>query len=179
MKKTNWPLRILLACMMGVCCIGVMLLMYKLSSETSSVSGLRSQIVTESLKEEVSALLSQSEKGLSLKEKMTYWLIQYAPEGWNWETLVRKLAHFSIYFMIALTCWCMLALLKVKPVSRLIVVLAICGIFALSDELHQQYSYGRVMSSMDVMIDFAGAFCSVALCSFISWIFRFLRWLFS
>ncbi len=64
--------------------------------------------------------------------------------------ILRKIAHFSEYFILtflAFNCF------KSKKKAILFSLF-----FALSDELHQNYVAGRVMSFIDVLIDMLGSF---------------------
>lgn len=74
------------------------------------------------------------------------------------ETVIRKLAHFSIYLV--------LGVLANNSVGRLknvkwYVVLALCVLYSVSDELHQTYIAGRSGEMRDVFIDSCGALLGI------------------
>jgi VanZ family protein len=67
-----------------------------------------------------------------------------------WDTLLRKLAHITIYGVLWLTlaratCW-----------RRPLLATAIALVYAISDELHQSFVDGRHGSPLDVAIDALG-----------------------
>lgn len=74
---------------------------------------------------------------------------------------VRKLAHFTEYFLLA----CSLAIpLYVYGLRGILLVLAaglVCVGVASSDEFHQLFVYGRGASVKDVFIDSCGAFVGI------------------
>ena len=72
--KKNFKVRILCAILfLGISGI-VMYTIYSLSAENGYESNMRSEIVTEKIKEEVSSKLENSEKGMLLSEKIKYFL---------------------------------------------------------------------------------------------------------
>jgi len=80
------------------------------------------------------------------------------------DLLIRKLAHFSEYFIFGVLVSLVLqkrsALMTVRQIS-LAIPLGI--IYAISDELHQSFVPSRTASSMDVLLDtigfIFGSFC--------------------
>lgn len=177
MKRKNWPMRILCAfvflCMSGL----IMLSIYTLSSEEGELSANRSSIVTEALKEEITEKLSNTPEGWYLSERIKAKVIQYSPYGSDWESNVRKLGHFTIYFALATMAYITLAILGVGKVGRIFLVLLFCGFFAVGDEIHQGQVAGRVMAKLDVIIDFMGAFLSVFLLTFFSILYSAIAWI--
>lgn len=75
--------------------------------------------------------------------------------------IVRKLAHFSIYFILGILI--INAIRKSKYIS-----LIICILYAITDEIHQSFVPGRGPSIKDVMIDSFGALIGILLFSYIS-----------
>ncbi|RMG22437.1 MAG: VanZ family protein [Bacteroidetes bacterium] len=69
---------------------------------------------------------------------------------------VRKLAHFSIYFVLAFWSF-RLFKWKWQPPRLWWAVWGFCVIYAASDEFHQLFVPGRVGSLLDVGIDSLGA----------------------
>lgn len=73
-----------------------------------------------------------------------------------WDTLLRKLAHITIYGVLWLTlaratCW-----------RRPILATLIAILYAISDELHQSFVEGRHGSPVDVAIDALGVGLAVS-----------------
>lgn len=170
MKKKNFGMRILAAILfLGFSGI-VMFSIYSFSSENGFDSQMRSEMVTEKIKEEVKTKLETSEKGLKLSEKIKYMVIMHSPYGSDWNANVRKLAHFSIYFCLAMMVYLTLAILGVNKTFRFILTIAFCFCFAFADEYHQAFSGGRTSSIKDVYIDTFGALVSTCIWTICSWI---------
>lgn len=168
MKTRIW--RMAAALLFAAAAAGIMVLIYSFSAQQGSASASLSQAVSASLKHDAAQLLSLYPQSLTWAEKLELRLIPYLPDGMNWQMAVRKLAHFLLYFTLALvlyiTCW----IAGMKPGTRFVIVLALALIFALFDELHQSNVAGRVMSKKDVAIDMAGALSAVCGMWLISWL---------
>lgn len=67
-----------------------------------------------------------------------------------WDTLLRKLAHITIFGVLWLT------LARAMRWRRPVVASVIALLYAISDELHQSFVEGRHGSPVDVAIDAAG-----------------------
>lgn len=67
-----------------------------------------------------------------------------------WDTLLRKLAHITIYGVLWLT------LARAARWQHPLLVTAIAILYAISDELHQSFVAGRHGSPLDVAIDALG-----------------------
>jgi VanZ family protein len=84
-------------------------------------------------------------------------------------TLIRKTAHFSIYFCLGMST--ALLVLECKPRRRLFLwAWLIPVLYACTDEFHQYFVPGRSCEFRDVCIDSAGALLGVTL------IFGVLKW---
>ena len=151
-----------------LCALFVMILMNSLSSEDGFTSSNLSNIVTESLKEDVKETLKTSSKGYSLAKKIKGYIILYSPYGSDWNLTMRKLAHFLIYFCMAAMLYLALCMLPIGKGKRIIVTLIICFFFACLDELHQGQVVGRTMSKKDVLIDISGSTLSIFILSLFS-----------
>jgi len=68
--------------------------------------------------------------------------------------VVRKAAHFTIYFLLGIF---VTHALRKSEKERVLISLIICILYALSDEFHQSFVPGRVASFIDVGIDSLGA----------------------
>lgn len=71
------------------------------------------------------------------------------------ETFVRKVAHFLEYFVLG--CLLFMGFLRTENFRKTIIFALAAGfLYAVSDELHQNYVPGRAMRYYDVIIDTAG-----------------------
>lgn len=175
-KKKNMGIRILCA-LIFLCISGaVMFSIYSLSAENGSTSNARSEVVTNKIKEEVNAKLNSSQEGMILSEKIKYFIIMHSPYGSDWNSNIRKVAHFSIYFTLAAGIYITLAILGVNKTFRFILTIGICFCFAFGDEYHQNFT-GRTSSMSDVYLDTFGAAVSTCIWTVISWIYSGVHYL--
>ena len=72
---------------------------------------------------------------------------------------VRKLAHFSIYFLLGIFVYSIFSYTKVN--HKLLLSMFICIIYASLDETHQLFVYGRTAQVLDVLIDSVGSLISM------------------
>lgn len=72
--------------------------------------------------------------------------------------LIRKVAHFTEYAILAVLITFFIMTFDKTGFSAIIATVAICAIFAASDELHQGFVAGRNPALRDVGIDSFGAF---------------------
>lgn len=81
----------------------------------------------------------------------------------KWNRRVRKLAHFSIYFIFGIfVFWCFGDFIS-TPSKRICFSLLFCFVCAMVDEVHQFFILGRTASLFDIMIDFLGSVFSVTI----------------
>jgi len=74
---------------------------------------------------------------------------------------IRKLAHFSIYFLGGILIYNFLNTFPIKK-KYIIIYGVVCGmIYAIFDELHQLFIDGRAGRIMDVLIDSCGVIISI------------------
>ena len=72
---------------------------------------------------------------------------------------VRKLGHFSEYFVLAVL---LVRALREEPARKRVGVgLALTALYAVSDELHQMFVPSRTASLGDVAIDIVGGICGI------------------
>lgn len=175
MKKKNMGIRILCALLfLGISGI-VMYAIYSLSAEDGQTSNLRSEVVTEKIKEEVNATLNGTEQGMALNDRIKYFVIMHSPYGSDWNSNIRKLAHFSIYFTLAAGVYITLAILGLNKTWRFLLTVGICFCFAFGDELHQRYT-GRTSAMSDVYLDTFGALVSTCAWTMVSWVLCGIRY---
>ena len=72
-----------------------------------------------------------------------------------WDFVFRKLAHLTEYLV--------LYLLLYRATKKVWWSLAVCALYALSDELHQHLVLTRSGNGQDVLIDFLGGFMGLFL----------------
>ena len=76
------------------------------------------------------------------------------------EFYIRKLAHFSIYFLLGLSAFQMFSAYDHSKNKAFLFSILLCFLYACSDEFHQSFSSGRSPQVFDVFIDTMGAFIS-------------------
>lgn len=103
--------------------------------------------------------MTSGELSNSILRKIGYFLRVGDPEAFvlQYETIFRKLAHFSEYFILGFLAYICLEEFVNKKV--LLITIIGCVIYAISDEYHQMYVVGRVFGAFDIFIDSVGAYC--------------------
>jgi VanZ family protein len=84
--------------------------------------------------------------------------------------VMRKLGHIFEYGILAMLLWRAVlggSNLRLKMAFVFGAVWLACGIFAISDELHQLFVPSRTSASSDVLVDICGALIGLAIC----WVF--------
>ena len=74
---------------------------------------------------------------------------------------VRKLAHFTEYFLLAVALTFPLYVYRVRGIWLVLIGLIFCVGFAAFDEFHQFFVKGRSASVRDVIIDSCGSFVGI------------------
>lgn len=77
--------------------------------------------------------------------------------------IVRKLAHFSIFFIIGILSFFATYMLKLKKIYKFLIMFTICSFYAVFDECHQHFIPGRTASITDVLIDLSGSLFGIIL----------------
>ena len=80
---------------------------------------------------------------------------------------IRKLAHFTLYFIVGSDAIMLLKTYKLKNKEQVSIALMIGVVFAVFDEIHQMFVGGRSGEIRDVCIDSCGAafgMCIVWIC---------------
>ena len=84
--------------------------------------------------------------------------------------VIRKIAHFSIYMILAIFTYMFIEELNIKSKSEkeclrknILYTCIFCIIYAIFDEIHQIYVPGRTGKVIDVVIDTLGAFMGIAI----------------
>lgn len=76
----------------------------------------------------------------------------------NWNSIIRKYAHFSLYCLLGMILAGLCLCYKISMRRRWLITLLFCLIYAVSDEIHQLFVPGRGCQFRDIMIDFSGSF---------------------
>lgn len=85
---------------------------------------------------------------------------------------VRKLAHFTEYFLLAVTLAIPLYVYRIRGIWLVITGGILCVGFAALDELHQYFVNGRSCSVRDVIIDGCGSLLGILLVRIFGYIGR-------
>lgn len=174
--KKNFGTRLLCAFLFLLLSGVVAFSIYSLSAEDGTQSNARSEVVTEKIKEEINATLSTTENGLKISEKIKYYVILHSPYGSDWNSNIRKLAHFSIYAGLGAMIYITLAILGANKFVRLLMAVVLCFGFACADEFHQSFT-GRTASIDDVFLDTFGALVSCSILTLISIFYSCVFWI--
>ena len=87
----------------------------------------------------------------------------------NVQTLVRKLAHFSIYTVLGINLMGFVNTYDgLRRKDKVLITILVGVIYAISDELHQMFSGGRTPAIMDVCIDSFGVMFGLIIFSIVN-----------
>ena len=85
--------------------------------------------------------------------------VAFDVEGFHY--LVRKNAHFFVYLVLGLLVVNGLRSSGIKGYKKIGISIAICVLYAISDEVHQLFVPGRAGQIKDVLIDSSGAIVGI------------------
>ena len=88
---------------------------------------------------------------------------------------IRKLAHFAIYMILGMFTYAALAPYKEELKKPALISLIICGVYAVSDEIHQYYIPGREMRVTDMLLDTFGSLIGIIIVSVIIIVFSYIK----
>lgn len=92
------------------------------------------------------------------------------------EGMIRSAAHFIEFFILGiLTYKLFFYTLAKKPFQKLIYPFAVCGVYVLTDEIHQYFVPGRAMQLSDWLTDAAGISAAIVIIYFSGTRRRFSR----
>lgn len=92
------------------------------------------------------------------------------------ESIIRKVAHFSIYTVVGFLLMGLLSTYKIKDKWRLIMTIGIGILYAISDEFHQSFSPGRSPKVTDVYIDTLGVIVGALLVILIRMVYQKIKY---
>lgn len=75
--------------------------------------------------------------------------------------IIRKIAHFTEYFILGLLIYHLVKQYRVISKTEIIWMILFCVIYAMSDEFHQVFIGGRSPKVFDVIIDSLGSSLSI------------------
>ncbi|GKX31753.1 teicoplanin resistance protein VanZ [Vallitalea longa] len=81
--------------------------------------------------------------------------------------IIRKAAHFSIYFFLAFILYIFFYWQMKNPWKAFFIAWIIAIVYAMFDEYHQTFVNGRSGEIRDVIIDSSGALCGILVCKVI------------
>lgn len=79
----------------------------------------------------------------------------------NTRFIVRKIAHFSIYFILGIIVYLIISTYNIK--NKVLISIIICCMFGCLDEFHQVFIPGRTARVYDCIIDTIGGMCGIYL----------------
>lgn len=79
------------------------------------------------------------------------------------ESVIRKIAHFSIYTLVGFLLMLLFSTYKIKEFNRLSISLIIGIIYATLDEIHQSFIPERSASIFDVILDGQGVLFGICI----------------
>lgn len=131
--------------------------MYYFSSQDGQTSKEQSNKVVEIIDYIRDKVTLEDEEIIAIKDKVFNKLKQYGTKKY----VVRKLAHFSIYFCIGISVSYLIYLFSKKVLLSSFLAFILAFIYACYDEFRQLSVIGRSGSLKDVFIDSLGAFTGV------------------
>ena len=138
--------------------LALMYMIYSFSGETGETSSMTSYRVSRAVVETVNTVTAQH---------WEEWQIDSYAQQLN--GIVRKGAHVTEYFLLAIAVSVPLYVYGVRGILLMLLAGIICVGFAFGDEYHQSMVAGRAASRRDVAIDSIGVFFGVILTRLIGW----------
>ena len=114
-----------------------------------------------------------AETSSGLSRKVTNFVVEIIPSIKNMpepekenvvdrvESIVRKIAHYSIYTLVGILLMGLMSTYKIKEFDRIAVSLIIGVIYASTDEIHQAFVPGRGPLVTDVILDSMGVLTGI------------------
>ncbi|MDO4650089.1 MAG: VanZ family protein [Eubacteriales bacterium] len=136
----------------------MMYVIYSFSAQSGEVSGDLSYKISYQIVESKNELMNTN---------LSYDAL--TSEAYRIQIYVRKAAHMTEYFMLALAISFPLYVYGVRGIFLLLLAGVFCVAFAASDEFHQGFVEGRGPSAMDVLIDSCGAALGILVVQVFCW----------
>lgn len=87
---------------------------------------------------------------------------------------IRKLAHFSVYVVLGMCIYSFIVASGFKFSAKGFIAWVCCIIYAIGDEIHQNFVPARAMQFTDVLIDSAGALLGIFAASILIVLFMYI-----
>lgn len=116
----------------------------------SNQNGVSSRNTSKAFIDKIIDISSSFSKKQLSKEKKERIVKKYHP-------VVRKLAHFTIYFILGIITYSFLGIYFKNEQKQVVISLIFCFIYACSDEIHQLLLIGRTFQLKDIVIDTVGS----------------------
>ena len=139
--------------------IGTFSIIFGFSNQDSKTSGGISQKVTEFI---IKFIPSIQQKEENQREEVIDII----------ESVIRKIAHFSIYTLVGFLLMSLMSTYKMKEIDQIGTSLIIGVIYASTDEIHQAFIPGRGPQITDVMLDSLGVLTGIFIAILLLEIFR-------
>lgn len=91
------------------------------------------------------------------------------------EIVIRKIAHFSLYFICGILAMSIMITYDFSNKFRILISFGTNVIYSVSDEIHQMFVPGRTGKIMDVFIDSFGIICGTLIIYFGLKIYNFIK----
>ncbi len=137
-----------------------MLVIFLFSNQTASKSQSASDKVASDIVDVVEVVTKND-----IKESKKESIIE------NTRFIVRKTAHFTLYFILGIIVYLLLTSYNVK--KPILYSILFCLLYACSDEIHQLFSSGRTAKVMDVCIDTFGSSVAIIIFSTITKLLKY------
>lgn len=139
----------------------IMYIIFSFSAQDGAASSMQSYKVTKKIVSTADRMLD-----LELTEQQTNRCIRKI------HYYIRKLAHFTEYFLLAVSVSVPLYVYGIRGIWLVITAGILCSGFAALDEFHQLFVQGRGASVRDVIIDSCGALVGIFIVRIIGYITR-------
>lgn len=136
----------------------MMYAIYSFSGQTGEVSGELSYKISYTIVEAGNELMDRDKSS----EELAY-------EAERIHFYVRKAAHMTEYFLLAVAVSFPLYVYRIRGIWLMILAGGFCIAFAGLDEYHQSFVAGRGPSVKDVLVDSCGVFIGVLLVQMFCW----------
>ena len=91
--------------------------------------------------------------------------ISPASDALAFNYFIRKCAHFFAYLVLGMVVLFAMRKMGVAGTKGILLALAVCVVYAISDEWHQGFIPGRTPKLMDILIDSSGSLLGTVLYS--------------
>lgn len=129
--------------------LGTFYIIFGFSSQDSEESGKLSSNITKFILKQVNHNEIEIEDRQEILERT--------------ESVIRKIAHFSIYTLVGLLLMALMSTYDIKENKRIMISLCIGILYATSDEIHQLFIPGRAGQITDVILDSMGVLLGILL----------------